>query len=66
MWDGDMEKLEEGDRSVADAELMYVFLKVSKSETVVWGLRRCLSEEEGYMKIQEPKFKSQYPKKNQN
>ena len=37
---------EEGDQSVADTELMYVFLKISKSETVVWGLRRCLSEEE--------------------
>ena len=40
------EQSEEGDRSVADAELTYVFLKISKSETVVWGLRRCLSEEE--------------------
>ena len=45
MWDGDMEQLEKGDWSIEDAELMYVVLKISKLETVVWRLRRWLSEE---------------------
>lgn len=56
MWDGDMEQLEEGDWSVENAELMYVLLKITKLETVVWGLRRWLSEEEWYVQTQGSKF----------